>query len=66
MASTQTQQIEQTYRIQCVITRPPKAQALPLNSRNVGMSRWQLYYETTLTSWAGEHKAARGDSIVLN
>jgi hypothetical protein len=25
------------------IARPPQAQSLPLISRNVGMSRWQLY-----------------------
>ena len=34
--------------IQFLIARPPEALSLPLNPRNVGMSRWQLLEKITL------------------
>jgi hypothetical protein len=42
------------------ITCPPQAQPLPLNSRNVGMFRRQLYDDATLFLKPGKEAASSG------
>jgi hypothetical protein len=44
MAAAPEDQLQNNFQI----VRPPEAQSLPLNSRNVGMFRWQLSDKTTL------------------